>query len=259
MGKRQPRPDFDSCYADLYKERWGVLRQALIESPRYETLETPLLRPYHLDRASGAAARSLGAEPGDRVLDLCAAPGGKTLVLALALQGVGSLISNERSAARRERLRRVIDEHLPSELREIVTVTGHDAEKWGLHEQNLYDKVLLDAPCSSERHLLGQPKLLKEWTPSRSVQLARRQHAMLCAGWDALRPGGRLLYSTCALSPEENDGVVERLLKSRGKRVEIFSEEVPETEPTRFGRIALPDKTGGAGPLYSARIGKSPE
>jgi len=254
MGK--PKVDFHHYFGEIYGERWGALAEALRGEALYETLHHPGCRPYHLDRSSAAAARALGVEPGNRVLDLCAAPGGKSLLLATALQGRGELISNEKSALRRERLRRVIDESLPESLRSVVQVTGHDAERWGLYEKEAYDRILLDAPCSSERHLLAQPKLLKEWSPARSKQLARRQHAMICAAFDALKPGGTLAYCTCALSPAENDGVVGKLFKSRGEAVELLPLEIEETEATQYGRIALPDKTGGAGPLYCALLTK---
>ena len=247
-------PTFDEFHSGSYGDRWPSLREALLGEVRYETLEEGLLAPYHLDAAS--AARALGVVPGDRVLDMCAAPGGKTLVLALALAGTGELVSNELSDARRARLSRVLDEHLPEALRATVRVTGRDATRWGLHEPGAYDRILVDAPCSSDRHLLGKPELLKEWTPARPKQLAFRQHALLCAGFDALRPGGKLAYCTCALSPCENDGVVEKLLKSRKGKVEILAAEIPDTEPTEFGRIALPDCAAGSGPLYCALIGK---
>lgn len=250
------RIDFESYYRELYGERWEGLRSALLQPTRYATLEKPLLQPYYLDAASVQAAVALRVEPGDRVLDLCAAPGGKSLVLALALNGEGELIANELSMARRERLRRVVEGHLPEQLRGVVSITGHDAERWGLHEQNSYDRILLDAPCSSERHLLEQPALLKKWSPARSRQLSQRQHAMLCAGFDALKHGGRLVYSTCALSPRENDEVVAKLLKSRKGMVEVVRQPMEGADQTEWGSIALPDRTAGAGPIYCAVVTK---
>ncbi len=253
---KKPAPTFDAHFAELYGARWEALKEAFARDVRYETLSEGYLQPYHLDAASANAARALGVRPGERVLDMCAAPGGKTLVLAAALAGSGELVSNELSAARRARLRTVVEEHLPEAWRAVVRVTGHDATRWGLHEPESYDRILLDAPCSSDRHLWGKPELLKEWTPARPKQLAHRQHALLCAGFDALKPGGTLAYCTCALSPCENDGVVEKLLKSRKGKVEVLAAEIPDTEPTEFGRIALPDRAAGSGPLYCALVRK---
>jgi 16S rRNA C967 or C1407 C5-methylase (RsmB/RsmF family) len=88
MGK--PKVDFHHYFGEIYGERWGALAEALRGEALYETLHHPGCRPYHLDRSSAAAARALGVEPGNRVLDLCAAPGGKSLLLATALQGRGA-------------------------------------------------------------------------------------------------------------------------------------------------------------------------
>lgn len=281
---------FEETYRQLLGERWSRLRPALVErslwgvrrnpfvaghDPGGEDLpslpgvrvarepfpaapldpDTGLVAWYAQDPASVAAALALGVEPGQRVLDLCAAPGGKTLVLAAALGEHGELVANDRSAARRTRLARVLDEHLPSALRARVQVTGHDATRWSLHERDAYDRVLLDAPCSSEAHVLADPRALRQWSPARSRQLARRQYAMLAAALDAVRPGGRILYSTCALAPAENDGVVERLLTDRRRsgRSAVLPAPTPLGEPTTHGRLILPDE-GGLGPIYLALL-----
>ena len=201
---------FDRHFASIYGDRWPALKKALAAPTRPDAHLAGLVKPYYLDHASVRAARALGVVPGDEVLDLCAAPGGKTLVLALALAGSGRLVSNDRSSDRRGRLRRVIEEHLSPDLRSNLTITGHDATTWGLHEQQAYDRVLLDAPCSSERHLIHNPSYLADWSPGRTRTLARQAMAMLCAGLEALRPGGWLLYSTFSISPEENEVLLER-------------------------------------------------
>lgn len=218
------------------------------------------LLPYYLmDAASVAAARALEVRPGQRVLDMCAAPGGKTLILAEALGDTGRLIANERSLTRRKRLERVIEEYLPASVRAQIKVTGHDATKWGLHEKDVYDRILLDAPCSSERHVLHDPTELAKWSWARTKRLAVQQHAMLASAVDAARSGGRIVYSTCALSPLENDGVISRLMKKRGDRVRIIRPETPGTalaERTEHGFQILPDRSGGWGPIYFAVIEK---
>ena len=84
-----------------------------------------------------------------------------------------------------------------------------------------FDAVLVDAPCSSERHLLHDPQEMATWTPKRTKQNAKRQLDILLQAIFAARPGGRLLYSTCSISPVENDDVVEKLLKKRGEVVEV--------------------------------------
>ena len=249
MAKKSPKKHgaqaFDEHFAALYGERWPRLKAALEVPAAPEALTQTLVKPYFLDGASVRAAVALGVRPGDKVLDLCAAPGGKSLVLAMALAGDGSLTANDLSSDRRARLHRVVDEHLPSDLRACVHITGRDATRWGLYEQNAYDRILLDAPCSSERHVLQSPKHLNVWTAHRTKALAQQGLALLCAGLDALKPGGVLVYSTCSISPTENEGVLERLKTKRPGlwELEDLSMEAPDTHE-------------GAGPLFWARLRK---
>lgn len=247
---------FDGFYAELLGERWQSLRSCLREAGKPVALEDGLLKPYFLDEASVIAARALDVRPGDSVLDMCAAPGGKSLVLALCTGNIGELVANERSAARRARLIRVLNEHLPHELRSRVTVTGHDARRWGLHEQARYDRVLLDAPCSSEAHVITSPAHLEKWSASRTRSLALQAHAMLAAAVEAVKPGGFVLYSTCAVSPLENDGVIVRLLKRRSGMVAVRALQAAWGEATEFGWEIMPDRADGRGPIYFALLSR---
>lgn len=257
---------FQRYYEELFTSRWSALMPALLSDPVYAALSNCLTKPYYLDPASVVAALALGVQPGHDVLDLCAAPGGKSLVLACELDGDGRLVANERSATRRGRLHRVLDGHLTSKARAAVIVTGHDAARWALYEPESYDRVLADVPCSSERHVLQSAGDLARWSPSRTRRLAQAAYAIGCAAVDATRPGGVIAYSTCALSPLENDAVIERLLnRSRGglepgpsrPRWLQGSEPAPlEWEPSEFGQIALPDRNKGAGPMYFALLQK---
>ncbi|MFP4206530.1 MAG: RsmB/NOP family class I SAM-dependent RNA methyltransferase [Spirochaetaceae bacterium] len=241
---------FEQHYEALFAARWPGLREALRAEPTYTTLGSPLLRPYYLDEASLIAARALPLEGAGEVLDMCAAPGGKTLVLASHMGEEAHLVANERSARRRERLQRVLDEHLPADVRLRVEVTGHDATRWGLHERDAYDRILLDVPCSAERHLLDSPGHLGRWTPARTKHLSIQAFAMLAAALDAARPGGYVLYSTCALSPQENDGVIEKASRKRSGRFLPQEVSAPWTEPTHHGYRILPDSAEGRGPIY---------
>ncbi|MFO8063302.1 MAG: RsmB/NOP family class I SAM-dependent RNA methyltransferase [Spirochaetota bacterium] len=249
MAHRGPE-SFEKYYESIFQDRWPRLKRSLEDDPTYTTLGPPLSRPYHLDDASRIAAATLPLHGAERILDMCAAPGGKTLVLASAMDHDAELVANERSSRRRERLRRVLDEHLPEALRACVEVTGHDATRWGLYETNAYDRILLDVPCSSERHILGSPSHLESWSPARTKHLATQAFAMLAAAIDAGRPGALILYSTCALSPRENDGVLDKAEKKRGGRYRVLSPEVPYSEPTRHGFHIFPDTAGGRGPIY---------
>ncbi len=248
---------FDRFYSEVLGPRWQLLRSCLLTSGKPVALEAGLLKPYFLDEASVAAADALDVSPGNSVLDMCAAPGGKSLVLALRAGESGELVANERSSARRARLIRVLDQHLPAELRSRVTVTGHDARRWGLHEKSRYDRVLLDAPCSSEAHVVSSPTHLGNWSASRTRSLAVQAHAMLAAAVDAVKPGGLVLYSTCAVSPLENDGVIARLLKRRSSLVTVRTAGAAWGEATRYGWEIMPDRAEGRGPIYFALLSKA--
>ncbi len=212
---------------------------------------------YVLDPASIYAASALEVRSGDDVLDLCAAPGGKSLILAQAIQDSGRLTCNEMSQARRSRLHAVLRQYLPQDLLQRVQVTGHDGSRWCLHEVEAYDRILLDAPCSGERHLLlpQNKSELNQWSPARSKNLAVRQYALLTSALQVLRPGGRLVYSTCSISNLENDAVIARLEKKRSGEFTILRKAFNLGQSTEFGWAILPDH-GGYGPIYFSIIEK---
>ncbi|KNC77501.1 hypothetical protein SARC_10036 [Sphaeroforma arctica JP610] len=232
---------------------------------------------YLLDLASTLPALTLKPQPGEAVLDMCAAPGGKSLILATLLFATrdpnadyGHLTMNEIAPARRTRLRRVLDEHIPAPLHARLSVTMYDATKWSRHQTNQYDKILVDAPCSSERHhCQTQMKHRKaitreEWSVSRSKRNAVTQLGLLVSACQALRPGGRVVYSTCSICNLENDDVVRKALAKLGDtHVRVVSHENPTAvskiqtgaEKTEFGYIVLPDTVlgdygSGWGPLF---------
>jgi 16S rRNA (cytosine1407-C5)-methyltransferase len=168
------------------------------------------------------------------------------------------LLSNELSGERRRRLVKVLDEHLDGETRSRVTVSGFDASASGGREteRNRFAAILLDAPCSSERHVLRDERALAQWTAARPRSLSRRQWALLSSCFLMLKSGGVLVYSTCALSEEENDGVMARLLEKYGGEVSLEEPGFTEGEKTRYGRIILPDASNGLGPMYVAKCKK---
>jgi 16S rRNA C967 or C1407 C5-methylase (RsmB/RsmF family) len=245
---------FDNFYSQMYKMRWPALKEALLKESTPIAFEKNLLKPYFLDEASIYAANQLPVREDDKVLDMCSAPGGKALVLAQKIT-TGSLVCNDRSSERRSRLRKVIQEHLTEEKQALIKVTSHDASKWGLYEQNEYDAILLDAPCSSERHVLQNKKALSEWSAKRSKRLAILQFAMVAAALEAVKVGGHILYSTCSISNLENEQIIEKLFKKRANRFEIVKLESPSFgESLEYGNIILPDTAKGKGPLYYVLI-----
>ncbi|XP_002993970.2 5-methylcytosine rRNA methyltransferase NSUN4 [Selaginella moellendorffii] len=210
---------------------------------------------YLMDAASVLVTEALDLEVGDKVLDLCAAPGGKTLGILQQLDLLqGSLVANEPSPTRSKRLSKVISEYVPANLRTSIRVTRRNGIKWMEHD--LYDKVLVDAPCSSERHLLHDPKELGTWTPRRTENCAKRQLALLFAALRAAKLYGRIVYSTCSLSQLENDCVISKALEKGKLDFEIIQKQWPVGERTEHGWIILPDVSQGWGPIYIAVLKK---
>jgi len=255
MGERE----FEERFAEVFGERWAGLRAALLGEGAAVEYQDGLAEPYRLDSASVAAAMALDLPVSGEILDACAAPGGKSLVIASRMGPETRLLANELSSDRRRRLSDVLDRHLPPGTRPRVTVSGFDAAAAGgrLSERGRFAAVLLDAPCSSERHVLRDAAALAEWTPARVKFLSRRQWSLLSSAFLLLASGGSLVYATCALSPEENDGPVRRLFDKYGE--EAVLDPLPddgEAERTEFGLHYLPDRAAGAGPLYVARIRK---
>jgi 16S rRNA C967 or C1407 C5-methylase (RsmB/RsmF family) len=274
---------FEFYYSNIFGERWTGLKKALMEVPQHYAWWNPkweidknkddLLDPnienlifpqsrderrlYFLDRASAFCVEALDVKPDDHVLDMCAAPGGKSLGLAMKLQDEGTLLCNELSASRRGRLKRVLAEFLTASQLARVQVKAGDAGRFGRFFPETFDKILLDAPCSSERHLLHNAKEMQRWSPARSKKLSKTQGTLLASAFDALRPTGRLVYSTCSLSTYENDGMAKWLTIKRSGQFDFEKPLFPFGESTEFGHLFLPDQTNGPGPLYITVIRKN--
>jgi 16S rRNA (cytosine967-C5)-methyltransferase len=150
-------------------------------------------------RASMLVARALDPQPGERVLDLCAAPGGKTTHLAALMGDRGEIVAVERHAGRATALRRTCERLRASSVEVVVG----DAARFTAGEP--FDRVLVDPPCSGLGTLQGHPDLRWRSSPEAIERLAQTQANILRAGVAALRPGGTLVYSTCTLSPRENE------------------------------------------------------
>ena len=189
------------------------------------------------------AAEAVGAEPAETVLDLCAAPGGKTAVLAAS----GALVTAcDVSPARLERLGTTLER---LDLSGAVRCVLNDAESLG---DELFDAVLVDAPCTNTAVLAQRPEARWRLGPASKRSLLELQTTLLGQGADRVRPGGRLVWSTCALDPDENRRAVERLLAERS---ELGLEEEAETLPD----IATAADEG-PGPIdggYFARLRRS--
>jgi 16S rRNA (cytosine967-C5)-methyltransferase len=154
------------------------------------------------DAAAALPVRLLAARPGETVIDLCAAPGGKTAQLAVAGAAVTAV---ERAPARLKRMRGNLDR-----LGLDATLVAADACGW--RPDDPADAVLLDAPCSATGTIRRHPDIAWLKTPDDVVRLTALQDRLLRAAVDMLRPGGRLVYATCSLQPEEGPGRIAALL-----------------------------------------------
>ena len=150
----------------------------------------------------------LDPKPGDRVLDLCAAPGGKSTGVLSKLMGQGLLVANEIVDSRARILSSNIERMGGSNC--LVTNESPDALEDGF--AGFFDRIIVDAPCSGEGMFRKNPEALKEWSPEQVLSCARRQALILESAHKMLRPGGRLVYSTCTFSREENEDTVETFL-----------------------------------------------
>lgn len=172
------------------------------------------------EAAAMLPARVLSARPGERVLDLCAAPGNKTAQLALAVGATGTVVANDPQHRRLAPLRNTVKR---LGLCNVVA-TGCPGEDYPLAAGG-FDRVLVDAPCSGEGTWRRQAEPAPVADDARA-RLAARQYRLLERAIALCRPGATLVYSTCTLAPEENEEVIQRLLEAHGGRVELLPARV---------------------------------
>lgn len=175
----------------------------------------PSLHPFHAaglyylqDPAAMAAAVLLDPRPGEWVLDLCAAPGGKATHLAARMANRGLLVANDVSFQRAAVLAMNLERLGVTNALVVNEAPRRLAQKWS----GIFDRVLVDAPCSGEANLAKDPTALRSWSPGLLERFGRRQLAILTEAAVLVRPGGWLLYATCSFAPEENERVVSRFL-----------------------------------------------
>lgn len=164
---------------------------------------------YYIQEPSAMAVGTLAdAGPGERVLDLCAAPGGKTTHLAASMKGQGLLVSNEIHPVRAKILSSNVER---MGIRNCV-VTNERPECLADRFPDFFDRIVVDAPCSGEGMFRKEEQAAVQWSRENVSMCAERQQEILRAAAKMLRPGGVLIYSTCTFSPEENEGSVSAFL-----------------------------------------------
>ena len=272
--KLSGKEGFEKYYQDLYGARWQELKNSFQkETNTVEYFVKGAQNPYYLDSASVLAALCLPVKNSQKILDLCAAPGGKTVVLASRMDKETELFANERSASRKTRLQNTVNTCLPLEINSRIKISCSDGAVWCKKQSECFDRILLDAPCSSERHVFLDSKYLDQWTPSRIKTVTMQQWSLLSCAFRLLKENGIMVYSTCALCPLENDLMIEKLLQKFNKEKDTIqvlpieydkeeiksfcSAELPEFEKTKYGAQILPDIQNGAGPIYFSIIKKT--
>ncbi len=186
----------EGFYYDVRAGRHGAARAGLI---------------YSQEPSAMIAVEELGVSPGDRTLDLCAAPGGKSGQIAAKLKGRGLLAANEVSPARAK----ILAENLERLGVANAVVLNMQPDALAARFPAFFDKILVDAPCSGEGMFRRDEAAVREWSPEHVRSCAQRQLKILCSAAEMLRGGGELVYSTCTFSREENEGVIARFLDTR--------------------------------------------
>jgi NOL1/NOP2/sun family putative RNA methylase len=191
---------------------------------------------YYIQEPSAmSAAEYLEIKPGDYVLDLCAAPGGKSTQLACKMKGEGILFSNEIVPSRAK----ILSENIERLGIRNCIVTNEDPRHLAEMIPGFFDRILVDAPCSGEGMFRKNSDASSEWSPENVALCAQRQDMILDCAAKMLSDGGRIVYSTCTFAPEEDEGSISRFLERhpdfhivKVKKAEGFSDGNPEFYPS---------------------------
>ncbi|KAM6918501.1 5-cytosine rRNA methyltransferase NSUN4 [Xenentodon cancila] len=229
-----------------------------------------LLGYYLMDAASVLPCLALDVQEGHTVLDLCAAPGGKTLAL-LQTQLIRFLCINDASVSRTLRLKKVLHSYVPKQFLtdDQLRITSFDGTKWGEIERNTFDRVLVDVPCTTDRHSLMEDdnNIFSKSRTGERRRLPQLQLELLLAGIEAACPGGEILYATCTLSLHQNQSVVEQAVHVAQEKHGITLQVVnlsPLTQMFRstfhfapnvhLGEMVIPHLASNFGPIYLCKL-----
>ncbi|KAF3699154.1 5-methylcytosine rRNA methyltransferase NSUN4 [Channa argus] len=229
-----------------------------------------LLGYYLMDAASVLPCLALDVQEGHSVLDLCAAPGGKTLVL-LQTQAIRFLCLNDVSVSRTLRLKRVLNSYVPKQFLsdEMLRITSFDGTKWAEVESNTFDRVIVDVPCTTDRHSLMEDdnNIFSKSRTAERRRLPQLQLELLLAGIKAACPGGEIVYSTCTLSQIQNLSVVEQAVylarENHGIHLEVvslrplthmFRKTFHFTPDLQLGEMVVPHLAANFGPIYMCKL-----
>lgn len=196
----------------------------------------------------------LNPKEDEKILDMCAAPGSKTTHIAELVKNKGNIIANEVELSRTNSLRNVVEQFGAKS----VKVTLSDGREFGKKYPDYFDKVLLDAPCSGEGMIYMKGiKPLRFWSIKKIKSSTIVQRELLESAFRTLKSGGTLVYSTCTLEPEENEGVVTELL-DKHKNAELVDIDIVNSEEFKeYRKLILPGITHWSGNTYDPSVKKS--
>jgi 16S rRNA C967 or C1407 C5-methylase (RsmB/RsmF family) len=195
---------------------------------------------YSLNAASLLPVVVLNPQNGDSILDACASPGGKTLAIANLVDTAKTLIVANDASAQRARSAKAV---LRMYGYDQIPVYHHPAQNLASIIPDQFDKILIDAPCSSEKHVFNSKSHLRIWSPSRISKLSQLQQEIVTSLIPLLKPGGTMVYSTCALAPDENEEVASKI-----------SQKHPELAVVSMSRINDPESSFD--PMFVAQLRK---
>jgi len=195
---------------------------------------------YVQELASMLPVIAMPPKEGELYLDLCAAPGSKTTQAAAAMNNKGTIIANELSMGRM----RILGSNLErcGATNTIITRKEGRALCKNMHKANVkFDKILVDAPCSGEGTLRSTPKTYLMWNPKTIKSLSHLQKQLFRQAFYQVKVGGEILYSTCTHAPEENEEVMDKIIREFGDAIEVMPVKLPIN--TRDGITKWKDKT----------------
>ncbi len=205
---------------------------------------------YYLQEPSAMAPASfLPVKPGDMVLDLCAAPGGKSFALVGKLKGQGLLWANDVSASRNRALVKNLERCGAANIMVSSETPGRLADRLA----GCFDAILADVPCSGEGMFRKEPHMIREWSAGKVAEYAQLQKQIMKDALPMLRPGGFLLYSTCTFSPEENEKNIAYLL---GEYDDLKLIDLPHQKGVAAGVTGegIPQELAGCARFFPHRL-----
>ncbi|XP_054712696.1 5-methylcytosine rRNA methyltransferase nsun-4-like [Uloborus diversus] len=254
-----------------YPEHWNIYycpRGKFKKFPQPLLDSTNLLNYYLMDGASVLPVLALDVQKDEEVGDLCASPGGKSLAILFGLK-FGKLVCNDASLSRVNKLKIVLNTYLPGtqEWSKKILVSNLDVVEWNCFEA--FDKILLDVPCTNDRLSVTKDanNIFVQKRYHERMMIPQLQTSMLIAALKALKPGGSLVYSTCSLSPVQNDGVVHMALSNLYSEspFEFIIQDLSEafsplrklfqfSDVCKYGQLVVPFLPLNYGPMYIAKI-----